>query len=91
MTDGIVLRSTVYAFAATISYFLIESVGRRKLFLIGSAGQSFAMFLVMACLIPNSTSVVKGSVVGLFLYLVVFGFTWLPLPWLYPGERISFL
>lgn len=28
----------------------------------------------------------QGSVFGMFLYLVFFGFTWLELPWLYPAE-----
>jgi hypothetical protein len=27
----------------------------------------------------------QGSVFGLFLYLVFFGFSWLELPWLYPA------
>ncbi|KAL8284081.1 hypothetical protein RQP46_005194 [Phenoliferia psychrophenolica] len=77
---------TVYALAAFASYVTIERVGRRKLFLIGSAGQALSMFIIMACLIPGSTEVMKGAVFGLFLYLIFFGFTWLELPWLYPAE-----
>jgi len=77
---------TVYAIAAYGSYFIIESVGRRKMFLIGSFGQGISMFIVFACLIPGTVSATKGSVVGLFLYLVFFGATWLELPWLYPAE-----
>jgi len=44
------------------------------------------MFIIMACLIPNTTEASKGAVFGLFLYLIFFGFTWLQLPWLYPAE-----
>lgn len=41
----------------------------------------------MACLIPSKeTGASKGAVVGIFLYLTFFGFTWLELPWLYPAE-----
>lgn len=41
----------------------------------------------MACLIPDKgTGASKGAVVGIFLYLTFFGFTWLELPWLYPAE-----
>ncbi|KAL8291441.1 hypothetical protein RQP46_002419 [Phenoliferia psychrophenolica] len=77
---------TVYAMAAFLSYVLIERVGRRKMFLLGSAGQALSMFIIMACLIPGTTEVMKGAVFGLFLYLAFFGFTWLELPWLYPAE-----
>lgn len=76
----------VYALFATTSWFIIERVGRRKLFMIGTIGQCLSMVLVFACLIPGSTSAAKGSAVGLFTYIAFFGATWLPLPWLYPAE-----
>ncbi|GAA5943010.1 sugar porter family MFS transporter [Sporobolomyces koalae] len=79
--------ATVYALSACISFPLVDRLGRRKLFFIGSWGQAAAMFLVMGCLIPGENSPARnGAVVGLFLYLTVFGFTWLELPWLYPAE-----
>ncbi|GAA5889067.1 hypothetical protein JCM16303_002176 [Sporobolomyces ruberrimus] len=79
--------ATCYALSACISFPLVDRFGRRKLFFIGSIGQSLSMFLIMACLIPGTDNpAINGSVVGLFLYLVVFGFTWLELPWLYPAE-----
>ncbi|ORY86029.1 general substrate transporter [Leucosporidium creatinivorum] len=77
---------TVYALAAFISFITIERLGRRKLFLIGSLGQALSMFLIMACTRVGSQNALKGAVVGLFLYLIFFGFTWLQLPWLYPAE-----
>ncbi|EON96387.1 putative sugar transporter stl1 protein [Phaeoacremonium minimum UCRPA7] len=76
----------VYAIFATVSWFVIERVGRRKLFLIGTVGQMLSMVLVFACLIPGTKSAAKGSAVGLFTYIAFFGATWLPLPWLYPAE-----
>ncbi|KAK3073310.1 hypothetical protein LTR53_005212 [Teratosphaeriaceae sp. CCFEE 6253] len=76
----------IYALCATISWFLIERVGRRKLFLAGSIGQSLSMVLIFACLIPGTRSAAIGAGVGLFLYIGVFGATFLPLPWLYPAE-----
>lgn len=79
--------STVYALSACISFPLVDRFGRRNLFFIGSIGQSLSMFLIMACLIPGTSSpAINGSVVGIFLYLATFGFTWLELPWLYPAE-----
>lgn len=76
----------VYAIFATTSWFIIERVGRRKLFLYGSIGQCLSMVLTFACLIPGTTSAAKGAAVGLFTYIASFGATWLPLPWLYPAE-----
>lgn len=76
----------VYAIFATTSWFVIERVGRRKLFLIGTVGQCLSMVLVFAALIPGTASAAKGAAVGLFTYIAFFGSTWLPLPWLYPAE-----
>ncbi|TAQ87988.1 hypothetical protein B7494_g3696 [Chlorociboria aeruginascens] len=78
----------VYSIAATVSWFIIERAGRRKLFLWGTVGQCLSMVLVFACLIPDSGlgPSAKGAGVGLFTYIIAFGATWLPLPWLYPAE-----
>jgi hypothetical protein len=75
-----------YAIFATFSWFFIEKIGRRKLFLGGSYGQCIAMVIVFACLIPGDEQSAKGAVFGFFLYMCCFGATWLPLPWLYPAE-----
>lgn len=80
------VNMVVYAIFATTSWFLIERIGRRKLFLIGTVGQCLSMVLVFACLIPGTSSAAKGAAVGLFTYIAFFGATWLPLPWLYPAE-----
>ncbi|MDI1491608.1 MAG: hypothetical protein OHK93_002817 [Ramalina farinacea] len=76
----------VYAIFATVSWFIIERVGRRKLFLWGTVGQCLSMVLVFACLIPGTPGPAKGAAVGLFTYIASFGASWLPLPWLYPAE-----
>ncbi|KAK4249445.1 sugar transporter STL1 [Corynascus novoguineensis] len=76
----------VYSIFATTSWFLIERVGRRRLFLAGSIGQCLSMVITFACLIPDDRIVARGAAVGLFTYIAFFGATWLPLPWLYPAE-----
>ncbi|PYI04463.1 hexose carrier protein [Aspergillus sclerotiicarbonarius CBS 121057] len=76
----------VYSIFATLSWFLIERVGRRKLFWWGTIGQCASMVITFACLIPGTTSAAKGAAFGLFTYIASFGATWLPLPWLYPAE-----
>ncbi|KAG9240271.1 general substrate transporter [Calycina marina] len=76
----------VYAIFATTSWFIIERVGRRKLYLWGTAGQGLSMLLTCACLIPGTKNAAKGAAVGLFTYIASFATSWLPLPWLYPAE-----
>ncbi|KAL5119745.1 hypothetical protein ACEQ8H_002351 [Pleosporales sp. CAS-2024a] len=80
------VNMVVYAIFATTSWFLIERIGRRKLFFVGTIGQCLSMILVFACLIPGGPGPAKGAAVGLFTYIAFFGATWLPLPWLYPAE-----
>ena len=80
------INMVVYSIFATTSWFLVERVGRRKLFLIGTVGQFLSMILVFGCLLPGTESAAKGAAVGLFTYIAFFGATWLPLPWLYPAE-----
>ncbi|KAL4802013.1 general substrate transporter [Aspergillus unguis] len=78
--------STVYALATIPSFFMIEKVGRRKLFLIGFLGQGLSFVITFACLIKDTPENSKGAIVGIFLFIVFFAFTLLPLPWIYPPE-----
>lgn len=81
--------SVIYAIFALTSFLLVEKVGRRKLFLIGTVGQATAMFITFGCLVAGGAGPAKGGAFGLFLFIAFFGATWLPLPWLYPAELNS--
>ncbi|KAL7412856.1 general substrate transporter [Mrakia frigida] len=83
---GLETRLALVLGGALTSFFLVETLGRRKMFLIGSAGQCLAMVITFACLIPGTAETAKGGAFGLFLYIIFFGSCWLPLPWLYPAE-----
>lgn len=78
--------ATVYALATLPSFFMVERVGRRNLFMIGFAGQGLSFIIAMACLAAGGTENSKGAIVGIFLFIVFFAFTTLPLPWIYPPE-----
>ena len=78
--------ATVYALATIPSFFMIEKVGRRKLYLIGFLGQGLSFIITMGCLVDPTKANSKGAVVGIFLFICFFAFTTLPLPWIYPPE-----
>lgn len=78
--------ATVYALATIPSFFMVEKVGRRNLFLIGFAGQGLSFIITMGCLIDDNAQNAKGAAVGIFLFICFFAFTTLPLPWIYPPE-----
>ena len=78
--------ATVYALSTIPSFFMIDTVGRRNLYLIGASGQGCSMLISFGCLIKDTDSNKKGAAVGLFLFIVFFAFTILPLPWIYPPE-----
>ncbi|GMM27699.1 glucose-inactivated glycerol proton symporter [Martiniozyma asiatica (nom. inval.)] len=78
--------ATVYALFTIPSFFLVDRLGRRPLFLIGALGQGIAFTIAFACLINNTTNNAKGAAFGLFLFIAFFAFTLLPMPWVYPPE-----
>lgn len=78
--------ASVYALATIPSFFLIDKLGRRNLFLIGATGQALSFTITFACLINPTKQNAKGAAVGIFLFITFFAFTILPLPWIYPPE-----
>jgi sugar porter (SP) family MFS transporter len=78
--------ASVYALATIPSFFMIERVGRRNLYLIGFLGQGLSFVITFACLIKETEANSKGAAVGIFLFITFFAFTLLPLPWIYPPE-----
>ncbi|CAH6718798.1 sugar transporter Stl1p [[Candida] jaroonii] len=78
--------ATIYALSTIPSFFMVDTVGRRTLFLVGSAGQGISFLISFACLVHPTTQNAKGAAVGIFLFIVFFAFTLLPLPWIYPPE-----
>lgn len=78
--------ATVYALFTLPSFFMVERVGRRNLFMIGFLGQGMSFLITMGCLVRPTTQSAKGAAVGIFFFIAFFAFTILPLPWIYPPE-----
>ncbi|CAI5047419.1 BTE_HP_G0176260.mRNA.1.CDS.1 [Saccharomyces cerevisiae] len=81
--------ATIYALSTIGSFFLIEMLGRRKLFLLGATGQAVSFTITFACLVKENKENARGAAVGLFLFITFFGLSLLSLPWIYPPEIAS--
>lgn len=82
-------NGTEYFLASFIAIYTIEKLGRRKLMLVGAAGQCISM-VVLAIMNIDSLSSKKApgavSVTFYFLFNSFFAFGWLGMTWLYPAE-----
>lgn len=81
--------ATVYFCATLPTFYLVENLGRRPMFLIGVVGQCLSFCITFACLTHPTPEHGKGAAVGLFLFIIFFGMAMLPLPWIYPPEVAS--
>ncbi|KAJ5815166.1 hypothetical protein N7474_006943 [Penicillium riverlandense] len=87
------LNDITYMFATLICVFTLDRIGRRWTLYWGAVGQGICMFvaggLARATInaSPGSRSGVGGAATFfVFLYTMIFGATWLTVPWLYPAE-----
>lgn len=78
--------ASVYALSTIPGLFMVDRIGRRKLFLVGVLGQGSAFIISFACLVKPTTENAKGAAVGLFLFIFFFAWSILPLPWIYAAE-----
>lgn len=87
------LNDITYMFATLICVFTVDRIGRRWTLYWGAIGQGICMFvaggLARATMNagPSSREHVGGAATFfVFLYTIIFGATWLTVPWLYPAE-----
>lgn len=84
------ILSAVYSHLLTIwastAMLAIDSLGRRKLLLIGCAGQGIAFILIAVGIRIGTYQTSILSVVFIFVYNFFFGISYLHIPWLYPAE-----
>lgn len=88
------LNNIFYTFATLICVFTLDRIGRRWTLWWGAAGQAIAMLLAgglsrggLNATAAGDTESAKawGAAAATMVYLI-FGATWLTVPWLYPAE-----
>lgn len=82
-------NGTEYFFAACLSYFVIEKIGRRNLMMFCAAGQAGTMAILCGSAWganQGNTSAAISAAVFLFVFNSFFAVGWLGVTWLYPAE-----
>lgn len=87
------LNTISYLIASFFGIPLIERWGRRKMMIVGAAGQAFSHIMICICIrireLPSEThqtEAAKASIAFFFLYYVFFAIGWQGIPYLYPSE-----
>ena len=81
-------NGTEYFLASLFAIFLIDRVGRRKLMLFGSVGQTITMILLAVLGSVDTSGAQVASAVLLFVFNSFFAFGWLGMTWLYVRNSI---
>ena len=77
-----------WLFSNVASMFVIESWGRRKLLIIGAAGQCMCFLVSGIAIATGSGTKWAGilTVAMIYLFFIVFAFAWQSIPFFYPSE-----
>ncbi|THG95508.1 hypothetical protein EW026_g6161 [Hermanssonia centrifuga] len=82
-------NGTEYFLASLIAIALIDRVGRRKLMIFGSVGQTLTMVLLAILGSVDTPAAQIVSAVLLFVFNSFFAVGWLGMTWLYPAEIVG--
>jgi MFS family permease len=80
--------ATQYFAMSWPAVFLVERIGRRKLLILGAAGQAATMAILAGVNSSSSQSAQIAAIVFLFVFNSFFALGWLGIPWLYPAEIV---
>lgn len=75
-----------YIIASFLTWFMIDRVGRRKLFISMALGMSLILVLEAICVRINNTSASIAAIVLIFAFEACFTWGWMATVWLYPAE-----
>ncbi|PPQ63434.1 hypothetical protein CVT24_004944 [Panaeolus cyanescens] len=82
-------NATEYFMASFVAMALIDKIGRRKLMLFGSVGQTLTMVLLAVLGSIDRSGARIVSAVLLFVFNSFFAVGWLGMTWLYPAEIVG--
>ncbi|KAF2099674.1 general substrate transporter [Rhizodiscina lignyota] len=75
-----------YLVGSAIPVFVMDRFGRRNLLMWCSAGLSICFIVVAILLSLGTKGPAYGATAFIFIFQLVYGVGWLPVPWFYPSE-----
>lgn len=75
-----------YLVGSAIPVLLMDRFGRRTLLMVCSAGLCLCFVMVTILLAQGTLSTAYGATAFIFIFQLVYGIGWLPVPWFYPSE-----
>ncbi|KAI9609506.1 hypothetical protein H4Q26_007463 [Puccinia striiformis f. sp. tritici PST-130] len=80
------INGTVYVFSTIPTWYLVDEWGRRFILLSGSVVMALALTFMGWFLYMDTTYTPLAVVFCVLIYNAFFGYSWGPIPWLYPPE-----
>ncbi|KAH8677454.1 hypothetical protein BX600DRAFT_492907 [Xylariales sp. PMI_506] len=80
------INGITYLMATIIPWYVVDRWGRRFILLTGAALMAVALSLVSYFMYLNIDQTPMFVVVFVMIYNAAFGYSWGPIPWLYPPE-----
>ncbi|KAJ6169815.1 hypothetical protein N7485_007161 [Penicillium canescens] len=65
---------------------VIETLGRKKLMLLGAMGQGICFTMITAGLAAGGSKWAAVSIAFIFAFYTIFGLSWIAIPWMYAAE-----
>ncbi|GAA6042170.1 hypothetical protein JCM8097_004996 [Rhodosporidiobolus ruineniae] len=80
------INGIIYVLSTIPTWYLVDSLGRRPILLSGAAVMSLSLALVGFFLFLDRSYTPTMVVVCVVVFNAAFGYSWGPVPWLYPPE-----
>lgn len=80
------INAIFYVLSTVPTWFLVDAWGRRPILLSGAILCSLALFATGGFMYLNKDYTANAVVVCVILFNAAFGYSWGPIPWLYPPE-----
>lgn len=80
------INGITYLLSTVPPWYLVDTLGRRKILLSGAVTMIISLSLISYFLFINIGSTPTLVVIMVMVYNAAFGFSWGPIPWLYPPE-----
>ncbi|GAA5891933.1 hypothetical protein JCM6882_007411 [Rhodosporidiobolus microsporus] len=80
------INGIIYVLSTIPTWYLVDSLGRRPILLSGASVMALALTLVGFFLYLDQSYTPQMVVVFVIVFNAAFGYSWGPIPWLYPPE-----